>query len=219
MGVRPGQPWGEAGRSDDPVAIDVAGDDRDLARAVVASPVGSLFRFVPGPGSDVARAVGLGNRRLQGTALPLDALIYGDGGLACNAVIAGTAPDRLAPWSRRFPVTVTVDGAVVFRGKATTVVVATGEFLRGLDLSPRGHPGDGRAEVQIYAVPAGERRALRARLRTGTHLPHSRIGQRTGRRILIEAVRPQSVEADGHPVAAAAELGIAVVPGAYRLLV
>ena len=68
----------------------------------------------------------------------------------------------------------------MFHGPCTTVVIATGQFRHGLDLVPRGHPGDGRAEVQIYAVPGRERRELRVRLATGTHVPHPKITQRPG---------------------------------------
>ena len=97
----------------------------------------------------------------------LDALDLGDGTLATNLAIVGTAPDRLSRFTRSVPVEVVVDGVSCFSGPATTVVVAVGQFLRGADLVPRGHPGDGRAEVQVYAVAGRDRRRLRARLATG----------------------------------------------------
>ncbi|MFM7224857.1 MAG: hypothetical protein ACKO1Y_05400 [Actinomycetota bacterium] len=219
MGIRPGQSWGEPLDPGGPTPVAVSGDDRDLAGAVAAAPAGTLFRFEPSPESDVARGIGLDGRSARGTVLTLDALALGGGSVATNAVIMGSPPDRIHALSRRFAVTVTVDGRTVFRGRATTVVVATGEFLRGRDLSPRGHPGDGRAEVQIYALPAGERRASRRRLRAGTHLPHARIIQATGRRIGLEARRPRPLEVDGFASAPAATLAVEVVPGAFRVLV
>ena len=45
-----------------------------------------------------------------------------------------------------------VDGQPWFAGSATTVVIANGQFLRGADIVPRGHPGDGRLEVQVYEL-------------------------------------------------------------------
>ena len=73
-----------------------------------------------------------------------------------NMVVLGTPPDRTGWFSagaraagRRST------AAVVHDGPATTVVVANGQFLRGHDLVPRGHPGDGRAEVQVYALRRG----------------------------------------------------------------
>src|SRR6185436_13282717 len=103
--------------------------------------------------------------------LPLDALRLPDG-LACNLVIAGTAPDRLGWATGEAAIEVAVDGDPWFAGQATTVVVANGQFLRGADLVPRGHPGDGRAEVQVYALTRRARRPMRRRLPTGTHVPH-----------------------------------------------
>ncbi len=115
--------------------------------------------------------------------------------------------------------TVTVDGRPVWSGPATTVVVATGQFLDGLDVVPRGHPGDGRAEIQVYAVRPRERRALRGRLHTGTHVPHPSIAQASGRRIEIMCTHGAApLAVDGHPGGSAEHLDIDVVPGAYRLL-
>ena len=218
MGIRPGDAWGEP--IGEPAGVPtVTGDDRDLARVVAQLSAAAPVRFVPAPSSDLARAVGLGESPVRGVALPMDVLVLDDRELACNAVVYGIPPDRLQPWTRLRPVTVTIDGRVVFEGRATGVVVATGEFLRGRDLSPRGHPGDGRAEVQIYAVTAGERRAVRSRLRTGSHLPHARIVQRTGRSVTVAGRHPARLEADGHRLPARSAITVEVRPNAYRLVV
>jgi hypothetical protein len=214
--IKPGEEWGTPSRADPD--LEVAGRDRDLAAAVAAHP-GALIRFRGGPGSDVARAVGIATSITSGVEVALDALVVDGRELATNMVVAGAPPDRLRRFSRRIPVTVTVDGTEWFRGDATTVVVATGQFLRGLDVVPRGHPGDGRAEVQAYAPAPGERRRLRARLGTGTHVPHPRIAQRAGRQISIRWDRPQPLELDGDRRGTAAAVTVEVVPGAYRLLV
>ena len=70
-------------------------------------------------------------------------------------------------------------GASSTTGRATAVVVASGQYLRGADVVPRGHPGDGRVEVQVYAVARGERAGVRGRLPQGVHLPHPDITQTT----------------------------------------
>ena len=214
--IKPGEEWGTPATADPD--LEVAGTDRALAAAVAAHP-GVLIRFRGAPDSDVARAVGIAAGITSGVEVPLDALRVDAHGVATNMVVAGTRPDRLRRFSRRIPVTVAVDGTEWFRGSATTVVVATGQFLRGFDLVPRGHPGDGRAEVQAYAPAPGERRLLRARLGTGTHVPHPRIAQRAGRRISIRWGRPQPLELDGAGRGTAAAVTIEVVPAAYRLLV
>lgn len=136
-----------------------------------------------------------------------------------GTVVFGTPPDRLRWGSRSSTVRVAVDGRQFFAGRATTVVVASGEFLRGVDVVPRGHPGDGRLEVQVYDLPRGQRRAMRERLATAEHVPHPRIRQGTGRRVeitLASGIWP--FEADGVPRAPASALEVVVLPGALRLL-
>ncbi len=222
--IRPGSEWGTP--TDEPPVATVIGDDRDLAAWVAGSdPTGPapLVRFVP-TASDLARSVGLASsepdpeRPPRGIALPLDAITTGDVG-AVNSVVVGRRPDRLRPWHRPVPVEVTVDGRPVFTGRATTVVVMNGQYLGGADVAPRGHPGDGRLEVQVYALGAGERAPMRRRLSVGTHVPHPRIVTTTGREILVEAGRPLPVALDGHAAGRAVTLAVRVRPGAFRLLV
>ena len=218
--IKPGEDWTRPAAG--PADLEVSGDDADLAAAVGAHP-GALVRFRPTAASDVARAVGLsanssGEREAALDALHIDA-DRGNKRLATNMVVVGTPPNSLRRFVRRIFVTVNVDNRPVWSGPATTVVVATGEFLRGLDVVPRGHPGDGRAEIQVYAVAPRERRALRGRLHTGTHVPHPAITQTTGRRVEITCPRhAASVEIDGHAAGTADHLAIDVVGAAYRLL-
>jgi hypothetical protein len=199
----------------------VEGDDADLARWLAGAPNG-LVRFVPSDDSDLARALGLVAPASDPTReLAVDALRYRNGhaGVAVNMIVFGPTPDRLRRRYRDTKVRVDVDGRPWFDDVATTVVVANGEHLRGLDVSPRGHPGDGRAEVQVYSLRRAERRAMRRRLTTGTHVPHPRIGQRTARTVTITTADPQPLEADGRLLGMAKGLTVEVVPAAYRLLV
>jgi hypothetical protein len=215
--IRPGDEWGRptTARPD----VEVSGDDAALASAVAAAP-GALVRWIPEPTADLARALGVVRGTTpQGHELPLDALRVGEHDLACNMAVLGPPPDALRRVDRRIALRVEVDGRPWFAGAATTVVVAVGEFLRGLDVVPRGHPGDGRAEVQVYCLKPRERAEMRARLATGTHLPHPRIAQRVARRVSIEAAGTLAFELDGHARPAAGTLVVEVVPGAYRLLV
>jgi hypothetical protein len=199
--ITPGQDWGEPASG--PPDLVVEGTDADLAAAVRAQP-GALVRFVPTDDSDVARSIGLTRTSPGAWIVPMDALRV-DGSFALNMLVVGARPNALHRFSPRQATRVAVDGRQVFDGPATTVLVATGQFLEGLDVVPRGHPGDGRAEVQVYALRPGERRAMRARLRTGTHLPHPHITQATGRRIEVGVPNRRVV--------------VEVVPNAYRLLV
>jgi hypothetical protein len=216
--IRKGQEWG-APAGDAPPDLEVAGDDAALAAALAGAGGDPLVRFSPSPDSDLARAVGLSGGAAGHMALPLDLLRLGDGRVAVNAVVVGVPPDRLRWFHRPFPVEVAVDGKVM-TARATTVVVATGQFLRGFDVSPRGHPGDGWCEVQVYGLPAGQRGAMRARLRSGSHVPHPDITTRRARSVVVRCGRGVGVEVDGKAaVKGATAVSVDVVPSAFRLLI
>ncbi len=216
--MKPGDEWGSPTTA--PPDLEIAGDDPTLAGALGDAGPDPLVRFRP-RGSELARAVGLTDpdAPVRGMAVPMDRLDT-DRGPGVNAVVLGTAPARLRRRHRRSPVQVLVDGRELYRGPATTVVVAVGQFIDGVDVVPRGHPGDGRLEVQVYALTPGERSGMRARLPRGTHLPHPRILTTTGRSVRIQGtVRPWPVAIDGRAGEPARHLAVDLLPGAYRLLV
>lgn len=214
--IRPGEAWG--GPTTGPPHATGAGDDRDLAALAAAHP-GARLAFEPDERCELARAVGLHRAAVGGTELPLDALDVDGTGLVVNMIVAGATPERLRPWTRAHLVEVHVDGRLVHSGPATTVVVANGQFRRGVDLVPRGHPGDGRLEVQVYALRPGERGAMRRRLPGGAHLPHPRIVTTTGRRAEVRWARPVAVEADGAAEPRRSALDVTVRTRAFVLLV
>src|SRR5215470_12654215 len=193
--VRKGEPWGSPSSRD--AEITVAGDDRALAEAVSRArdvagddPDARSPRIAwhPTPDADFARAVsGAGGDGTTRHDLPCDAMLVGgtSGRYAVNMAVLGVPPDRTRWSTRSARVRVRVDGRQVHDGPATGMVVANGEFLRGADLIPRGHPGDGCFEVQVYAVPRRQRAALRARIRTGTHVPHPGVVQARGKAVLV----------------------------------
>jgi hypothetical protein len=215
--IRPGEDWGEAATG--PPDLEVTGSDADLAAAVTARP-GALVRYRPVGPSDIAQAVGLTEGSSGEWAVPMDALRVDSGTLAVNMVVVGVPPDRARRFTQaRIPFEVAVDGAPWWSGKALGAVIATGEFLRGHDVVPRGHPGDGRAEIQVYAERGSERTAVRRRLASGTHVPHPRIRQRTGRSFVVGCAHPWTIEIDGRPDRETTKVHVEVVPNAYRLLV
>jgi diacylglycerol kinase family enzyme len=215
--IRRGDAWGVPSAAP-PDAV-VAGDDADLAAAVSSRP-GVRVAFDPTSRSDVARTVGLSGAAAAGTTdLPFDAIDLDDGSVVVNAVVLGVAPDHLRRRHRGTPVVVRIDGRTVFDGHATTVVIATGQYLRSADLVPRGHPGDGRIEVQIYALAARQRAAMRRRLATGTHVPHPEITEASGRHVAVSAADAWPVELDGRRARARSGLTATVRPAAWSLVV
>jgi len=226
MSLRPGQPWGT--EASGPADLEVTGGDGMLAAVLGRGLEDPLVRFAAAPESDLARAVGLVAGAVPGgLALPLDALELrlGGGGpapprVAVNSVVVGVPPDRLRAWHRRAGLTVEIDGAAVdAAGGATTLVVMNGQYLRGLDVSPRGHPGDGVAEAQLYGLRPGVRRAMRSRLATGAHLPHPGITVRKARLVTVRATRPVPLEVDGEPAGRITALELRLRPVAYRLFI
>lgn len=216
--MKKGSPWGRPASG--PPDLEVRGGDPELATWVSGAP-GALVRYHPDAASDLGRAVGLADRPGAGdTEVPFDAVRLPDGTVAVNMVVVGTPPDRLTRFSRRRLLTVLVDGEQAFEGRATTVVVASGQFLRGADVVPGGHPGDGRLEVQVYRLRPEERRAMRSRLEYGEHLPHPRILQRAGREVEVRVSGGDlALEVDGAARLPVSSLSTRVVPEAFRLLV
>ena len=217
--IRKGEPWG-ASFDDEryPEAVEAAGGDVELAAAVAAHP-GTAIRFTPNGASDLARALGLRDRPTGNTVLACDAIELPDGSPAVNAVVLGVPPDQQQRWHRRHRVQVEVDGRRVADRRALCVVVANGQYLRGFDVVPRGHPGDGRFEVHVYALEPRERGPMRHRLTAGRHLPHPDIIESSGRRVTIRFDRAVPWEADGQPRGTLTEATLGLVPGAVNLIV
>ena len=222
--IRPGEEWGSA--TDAKPDLVVRGDDRDLAQAVARNPGDPLIRFLP-HGSELARSIGLANTDTadaavpepRGIALPID-LLHADDDVVVNAVILGVTPPEVRAHHRRRAVRVLVDGRALFDGAATTVVIANGQFITGADLVPRGHPGDGWCEVQVYALAPGERRAMRRRLPGGVHVPHPRISGGRARTVEVTmAGGGWPLTIDGRPAGTRTQLRTTLAPSAFRLLV
>ncbi len=211
MSIRPGDEWGTPNDSDPDLVV--LGSDADLARSLKSWPHRNpLISFEPSVDSDLAKSLGLSSLRDPGItnaggagkiAAPIDAIEYRIAGktyLAMNAIELGVSPLVLRATSRSKEISVTVNGRKFFNGVASGVVVANGEFIGAADLVPRSHPGDGRLEIHIYSLKAGERAAMRRRLATGSHLPHPRISTASGSRVRIE------VKGGAWPIRADSEL-------------
>lgn len=219
--IERGAPWGEPVTGVRPKLV--AGGDPELASALRTSAANDLFVFRPADGSDFARVLGLrpgiDDAPAPTRALEVDLLAVSGLGSAVNAVVLGAPPDRLRWTDRAFAVTVEIDGRPALAAAAQGVIAASGQFVHGCDAVPRGHPGDGWAEVQVYAVPRRDRRELRRRMVTGDHLPHPGIEQRRGRRISLRMSRAVPIEIDGRSSGRVDEVVIEVTRAAGRIAV
>jgi hypothetical protein len=219
--IQPGELWGEPehGQPD----LVVTGNDADLAHALIGSRPGVLVAFTPSEESDIARAIGLraGVAR-QGFALPMDGLQLDDGTLAVNMVILGSPPDRLTWRHRSSEIKLRLDEREIGLSikRSTSVVIANGQWLRGLDVVPRGHPGDGKVDVHLYRIGPRERTGMRTRLPTGAHLPHQSIVTRTAVVAEVRSKRELTLEIDGQvSPSKVSELRVTLTPARYRLLI
>ena len=229
--IAKGEPWGEP-------AIGAARRGRaaattpTLARPRSRDHPGAGCAFVPAdPTSDLARAARaspadgrpgapqLALRRARASTLD------DRGAVAVNMVVARRRRPTALRWLAAGAAPCAVAGrrrGVVHDGPATTVVVANGQYLRGLDVVPRGHPGDGRLEVQVYALAPASGAAMRAPARRrATHLPaprhhHERGGREVEVRSTAGASRSRSTAS---PRAGPRGCDVDVVPGAFLLRV
>lgn len=188
MTIAKGRPWGHQGALED--GRPVATSDAELARFVSAAvlaggPTGSVGLA----GGDLYATLGGGSASRHPTdpdawRYPLDAMVVRsrtDGTAAGPTVAVAHVVAFEVPEARRFPKR--FGGAVTRRRETSalrrapwfveeTLVVANAAFVGDWNIAPRGHPNDGRLEVTRGRLAARDRRQLRGRLVTGTHLPH-----------------------------------------------
>ncbi len=108
------------------------------------------------------------------------------------AVAPKGGEDRLASTeARRLPVdlgSVLIDGVhhwftahlVARRSwwRGPVVAVMNAQFRGAWNVAPKGHPNDGRLDVLEASMATTERLKARARLRSGSHVPHPDIRER-----------------------------------------
>lgn len=230
-GIHKGEEWGTP--TEEPATLVVRGSDGALASAWAAQPE-ALIRFVPTQ-SDLALTLGLGGaREPAGIEVALDVLAV-ETPLGVSFAVAhvtfGNAAHTLRAWHRRYPTHIrigaTPDASDATNGEApdgaravTTsgIVVLNAQHLAGRRVAPRGHPGDGRIEIQWFGLAPADRAGMRRRLARGDHLPHPAIGHATGRVAHFSSRVPRPVAIDGEVVGTTSTLTVTVRPAALRLL-
>lgn len=199
MTIEKGQDWGQSGTA--PSDVRVASSDPDVADR--------LDRVVTLSGGDLHRGLGEPRRVKPGdpcTMLPVDALRVDVTTVAGESVtfaaVAHVCVGR-------------------FGGRGGFEAVVNAGFVQGLNLTPRGHPGDGRLEL-ISVSPEmtwRQRRMARRRARTGTHLPHPEIVVSQVETWTTERRDRRRLAVDGVEVAGWSTVSVRVMPGRVHVAV
>lgn len=155
------------------------------------------------------------------------------GGDLCRTLGGRGDVDRLrvATEAMTFPVDVgevLVDGRLhlfvahlVVRSRWWTraFVAMNAQYVGDLDLGPRSHPGDGLLDTYDAHLPLTQLLRVRARARTGSHLPHPAIKERRTSAIQVELDRPVGVWLDGERVGAGRVFSVRAEADALRVVV
>jgi hypothetical protein len=100
------------------------------------------------------------------------------------------------------------------------VFVAMNAQWRGnWDLGPKSHPGDGLLDITDARLAASDLWKVRARLPSGTHLPHPRITSRRVTALQVELERPLTIELDGTSIGKGRVLAVRLQPDALTVVV
>ncbi|MGB3734953.1 MAG: hypothetical protein WA964_08360 [Ilumatobacter sp.] len=194
MTISKGSDWGDVVAR--PADLRVAASDHDLA-TMLADGSGQPTAVSAG---DVHRTVG--GRPLDDRdellSLPIDLMrvsLDDAEPVAAVAHVLARSPWRAGGW---------------WRGEVLAVMNA--EFVGDLDVAPRGHPNDGRAESFHVGAQMGlrQRWEVRRRLPSARHLPHPEIAVRPIRSMTWDFDRQRAVVVDGRGVGCARRLTVHV---------
>jgi hypothetical protein len=100
-----------------------------------------------------------------------------------------------------------------------TVAAMNAQWFRDWNLGPRAHPNDGLVDVYDATLTFADLPKVRARLRSGTHVPHPRISVRRSTAVQVELDRPLSVWLDGEVADRGRVLSLRVEPDALTVVV
>jgi len=194
MTISKGADWGETVQR--PSDLRVATSDHELA-VMLADGTGRPTAVSAG---DIHRTIGgrpLGDRT-ELLALPID--------LMRVSLDDAEPEDAVAHVLARSPWT----AGGWWRGDVLAVMNA--EFVGDLDVAPRGHPNDGRAETFRVGADMGVRQRweVRRRLPSARHLPHPAIAVRPIRSMTWEFDRLRVVVVDGRKLGPARRLTVNV---------
>jgi len=211
VSVRKGEEWGVEGVVPD--GLEIATSDADLQRILTRILDRTSTRrdddrpTVGLVGGDLWRTVGGTPGRSGLVAGATAALLTIDLGLV-------TVGDRDVPFAGHL-----IARRSWWRGEVLAVMNA--QFLGGWDVAPRSHPNDGRLDVLRVrpTMSIGDRWKARARLPSGTHVPHPLVEQSRVAQLDVRFARPLDVVVDGVPLGRYDRLAVAVLPDALTIVI
>jgi hypothetical protein len=114
-----------------------------------------------------------------------------------------------------------VASAVLRRGwwRGRVVAVMNAQWRGSWDVAPRAHPGDGLLDVVDGDLSVGDRWKARARLATGTHLPHPGIRTSRTAALSLDLAPALDVWLDGERIGRAGSVLVRVEPDALTVVV
>lgn len=176
-----------------------------------------------------ARRIVTGARR-ERRPLPALGLLGGDLARTCGA--PGREERLRSVDAQQLPVDlgeVLVDGTLHFFvahlvaraswWRGPVVAAMNAQFLGDWDVAPRSHPNDGRLDLLEADLSLSDRWKARARLRTGTHVPHPGITERRVKAVQLDLAPGTQVWLDGERIGPARALSIRVEPDALTVVV
>ena len=118
------------------------------------------------------------------------------------------------------PLTVEVDGEVLYRGASCLVAVMNSErYGGGFRIAPGADPRDGQLNVVLGGnLSRAALLPLMGRVLRGTHLTHPAVREARGREVRLSWERPMQTHLDGELAGAQRQLTVRVLPGALRCL-
>ena len=180
--------------------------------------------------TDAEARAAITQARRRDEPLPVLGLAGGDLARTCGAT--GDEARLRSPEAQQLPVDlgeVLVDGSLQFfvahlvarrswwRGRVTVAMNA--QYLGRWDVAPRSHPNDGRLDLLEGDLSLGDRFKARARLASGTHVPHPGITERRVKAVQLDLDRGTAVWLDGEALGPARTLSIRTVPDAVTVVV
>jgi hypothetical protein len=204
MTIGKGQPWGEAAQlppdgvvvANDAEARRVLEECRSRRERLPALGLvgGDLWRTLGGSGSGDAERL----RSQDAMTFDVDlgeVLLDGRLHLFVAHLVA-----RSRSWRRAF-------------------VAMNAQWRGAWDLGPKSHPNDGLLDTYDARLAWPDLWKVRARLPSGTHLPHPGIKERRVAALQVEFDHPLTVELDGVVIGKARNLSLRVEPDALTIVV